>query len=137
MWMSNSLSLGPLHHAALTVSDIERATRFYTNVLGLQLVATFGPKRIFSNGQVMLGIGEANSADPATLRFDEGRVGMDHLSFSVSDRQALEQACQILDAHGVPRGEVTDLGDFGISILAFRDPDNIQLELTAPLLAQA
>lgn len=135
--MSNSLSLGPLHHAALTVSDIERATRFYTNVLGLQLVATFGPKRIFSNGQVMLGIGEANSADPATLRFDEGRVGMDHLSFSVSDRQALEQACQILDAHGVPRGEVTDLGDFGISILAFRDPDNIQLELTAPLLAQA
>jgi catechol 2,3-dioxygenase-like lactoylglutathione lyase family enzyme len=128
-----TLSLGPLHHAALTVSDIERATHFYTNVLGLQLVATFGPKRIFSNGHVMLGIGEATSADPATTQFDERRVGMDHISFGVPSRQELERACQILDAHGVSRGEITDLADFGISILAFRDPDNIQLELTAPL----
>jgi hypothetical protein len=33
---------------------------------------------------------------------------------------------------GVPHGEITDLGDvFGLYILAFRDPDNIQLELTA------
>jgi hypothetical protein len=30
----------------------------------------------------------------------------------------------------VPHGEITDLGDaFGMDILAFRDPDNIQLEL--------
>jgi hypothetical protein len=32
----------------------------------------------------------------------------------------------------IPHGEITDLGDvFGLYILAFRDPDNIQLELTA------
>jgi hypothetical protein len=40
---------------------------------------------------------------------------------------------RVLDAHGVPHGEVTKLGALGIAILAFRDPDNIQLELTAPL----
>ena len=37
-----ALSFGLRHHAALTVSDIERAKRFYTDVPGLQLVATFG-----------------------------------------------------------------------------------------------
>ena len=40
---------------------------------------------------------------------------------------------RILDERGVPREEITDLGaDFGLSILAFCDPDNIQLELTVP-----
>jgi hypothetical protein len=32
----------------------------------------------------------------------------------------------------VPRGEIKDPGEaFGIYVLAFRDPDNVQLELTA------
>ena len=38
----------------------------------------------------------------------------------------------LLDEHGVGHGEVTDLDGLGISILALRDPDNIQIELTAP-----
>jgi len=33
----------------------------------------------------------------------------------------------------VQRGEVRELTSFGICVLAFRDPDNIQLELTSPL----
>jgi len=40
---------------------------------------------------------------------------------------------RVLDGRGVPWGEITDLGEaFGLYILAFRDPDNVQLELTAP-----
>ena len=59
-------------------------------------------------------------------------MGLDHLSFSVASREELERARQLLDERGVPHGEVTDLGEaFGLYILAFRDPDNIQLELTA------
>ena len=39
----------------------------------------------------------------------------------------------MLDARGVPRGEIKDLGAaFGLYVLAFRDPDNVQLELSAP-----
>jgi hypothetical protein len=50
----------------------------------------------------------------------------------VATRADLEHARQLLDDRGVPHGEITDLGDaFGLYILAFRDPDNIQLELTA------
>jgi hypothetical protein len=83
----------------------------------------------------MLGLGP--SPDPAragaTDRFDENRVGLDHLSFSVANRQGLEDAVRLLDEQGISHGAVTDLGPkFGIYILTFRDPDNIQLELTAP-----
>jgi glyoxylase I family protein len=134
--MSDTLGLGPIHHAAITVNNIERTTRFYAEVLGLHLV-DFGPKRILSNGQVMIGIDQATNAEAATLRFDEARVGLDHLSFSVASRADLERAIRALEAHDVPHGEIADLTDFGISILAFRDPDNIQLELTAPLIGSA
>jgi hypothetical protein len=63
-------------------------------------------------------------------RFDENRVGLDHLSLSVTSLTDLDKAMQILDERGIPHGEIKDLGDMGICVLAFRDPDNIQLELS-------
>jgi hypothetical protein len=33
----------------------------------------------------------------------------------------------------VPRGDVRELPGFGIAVLPFRDPDNIQIEITSPL----
>jgi hypothetical protein len=33
----------------------------------------------------------------------------------------------------VPHGAINALDAFGIAVLAFRDPDNIQVELTAAL----
>jgi glyoxylase I family protein len=65
--------------------------------------------------------------------FDEDRVGLDHLSFSVESREALNAAIKVLDERGVKRGEVRELTSFGICVLPFRDPDNIQLELTSPI----
>jgi hypothetical protein len=38
-----------------------------------------------------------------------------------------------MDEWGVTHGEIYDLVPFGIALLPFRDPDGIQLELTAPL----
>jgi glyoxylase I family protein len=55
------------------------------------------------------------------------------VSFSVGSRQELEQAVRLFDDQNVPHGEIKDLGaDLGLYVLAFRDPDNVQLELTAP-----
>lgn len=39
----------------------------------------------------------------------------------------------LFDAKGVAHGEIKPLALFGIAVLAFRDPDAIQVELTAPL----
>jgi hypothetical protein len=45
----------------------------------------------------------------------------------------LEQAARLFDERGVSHGEIEDLtAALGIYVLAFRDPDNIQMELTAP-----
>ena len=126
---------GPVHHLRLTVSDVARSQAFYTEVLGFEHVTDLPSGVFLSNGTVGMGIGP--SPDPARApssdRFDEARIGLDHLSLSVADRAALERAVGLLDERGVPHGEITDLGEgFGIYILAIRDPDNIQLELTAP-----
>lgn len=129
-----TIPTGAVNHITLTVTDLERAREFYSSVLGFQFVMQFGPKYLFSNGSLILALNL--SPDPARAirddRFDENRVGLDHVSFNVGSHELLQQASQILDERGVTRGEIKDLGDLGIYVMAFRDPDNIQLELTAP-----
>lgn len=133
--MDTRINVGGVHHLRLTVSDVERARAFYAGVLGFDVLMELPPGVLLHNGQFLLGLGPAPGpdADSSGDRFDENRVGLDHLSFSVASREDLDEALRILDQHGVPHGEIKDLGpDFGICILAVRDPDNIQLELTAP-----
>ena len=42
--MTSQISPGAVHHIALTVTNVERSCGFYTEVVGLQLVATVDPK---------------------------------------------------------------------------------------------
>lgn len=143
--MAGHIELGDIHHLRLTVTDIERSRRFYTELLGFQ-VAVAAPESdnpksdpsypvlwggiVMTKGAYLLGLRPvAHKGD----RFDEDRVGLDHLSFMVENREALDRAIRLLDERGVPRGEVRELTSFGICVLPFRDPDNIQLELTSPL----
>jgi catechol 2,3-dioxygenase-like lactoylglutathione lyase family enzyme len=139
------IELGPIHHLRLTVTDLGRSRDFYTRVLGFQVVAESPPAGdptaeamahilwggiVMQRGNLLMGL---RPVAPAGDRFDEDRVGLDHLSFSVASPQDLESAAAVLDDQGVPHGEIIELSSFGIYILAFRDPDNIQLELTAPI----
>lgn len=133
--MPNQIAAEAVHHFRFTVSNVDRAVAFYTGVLGFTKVMDLNPGAFLTNGAVGLGLGP--SPDPKRAipndRFDENRVGLDHLSLGVPNREALEDAVRVLDAHAVPHGEIKDLGPaFGIHILAFRDPDNIQIELSAP-----
>jgi glyoxylase I family protein len=56
------------------------------------------------------------------------------VSFNVASLAVLEEAVRMFDEKGIPHGEIKDLSGAGVPIyvLAFRDPDNIQLEFTAP-----
>ena len=133
--MADHIIAQGVHHLRLTVSDVARTVRFYTEVLGFKKLMDLNPGAFLSNGSVGLGIGPHPFPDraPKADRFDENRVGLDHLSFGVESRRALDDAVRILDRHGVPHSEIRDLGEaFGICILIFRDPDNIQLELSGP-----
>jgi glyoxylase I family protein len=143
--MAGLIELGGIHHLRLTVTDIERSRRFYTELLGFNVAAeapaSGDPKSdpsypvlwggvVMARGNYLLGLRPVAAKGDT---FDEDRVGLDHLSFSVESRAALDEAIRLLDERHVPRGEVRELTSFGICVLPFRDPDNIQLELTSPL----
>ena len=133
--MSTQISTGAVHHFTLTVADIKRSTEFYTSFLGFQVVVDFEPRIALSNGSLLLVL--TPPPDPAQAipgdSFNENRIGLDHVSLSVENLTELEEAAAFLDKNGVTRGEIRDLGPgFGIHVMAVRDPDNIQLELTAP-----
>jgi catechol 2,3-dioxygenase-like lactoylglutathione lyase family enzyme len=129
--MAGMITLGPVHHAALRVTQLDRSVEFYANLFGFQVVAELPDVTILSNGTLILGLRDRGST-AAGDRFDEFRVGLDHLSFSVGSREELDRAAHMLEQRDVPHGAIEDMGkELGLYVLAFRDPDNIQLELTA------
>ncbi len=133
--MNKGIATSSVHHLSLTVSDVARAQYFYTTLLGFQNVMDWGPRVLLSNGSVILALGPAPNPEQVISgdQFDENRIGLDHLSFRVASRQDLEHAVQLFDNLNISHGEIKNLGaDLGLYVLAFRDPDNIQLELTAP-----
>jgi glyoxylase I family protein len=128
-----AISTGPVHHVTLTVTDVARSENFYTTTLGFKRAATLGSRSILSNDQFLLVL--TPPPEPARAiagdRFSENRVGLDHLSISVASRAELEAAKAVLEQRGGAKLEVKDLADFKLLVLAFRDPDNIQIELAA------
>jgi glyoxylase I family protein len=133
--MTTPIKTKAVHHLTLTVSDLQRACEFYGEVLGFQVAVDLGYRYIMSNGKALLAISlppDGNKAVNSDL-FNENRIGLDHVSFSVDSRADMEEALALLDQRGVEHGDIRDLGpDLGIYVMAFRDPDNIQLEITAP-----
>jgi catechol 2,3-dioxygenase-like lactoylglutathione lyase family enzyme len=120
-------------HVAITVTDLEYSEAWYTKVLGVPpaLDEDTGPFRhiVFPVGNTLLGL--HGFPDLVTDEpFNERRPGLDHISFGVANRDELVEWAERLDALGIAHGEIVDAG-YG-SGLAFRDPDNIQLELFAP-----
>lgn len=127
-------------HVRLTVTDIERSRAFYDDVFGLpvafevpadaddatreQLAFLYGGV-IYQLGNSLFGLRPVGSD-----AFDEDRVGLDHLSFTVGSTADLEAAVTVLDDLGIVHAGIKDIGV--ASILEFRDPDNIALELFAP-----
>ena len=143
--MTDRIEFGGIHHLRLTVTDVDRSREFYTGVLGFDVAVESPPAddpsaadayKVLWGGVVMIRGGllmGLRPVAPAGDRFDENRVGLDHLSFSVASRADLDAAVRLLDERGVPHGDIRTVAGFGIDVLPFRDPDNIQIELTAPV----
>jgi glyoxylase I family protein len=127
------IATGPVDHLRLTVADTEEARAFFCDVLDFQKLADLPSGVLLTNGSVALGVGPAPRGTAEGDRFDENRVGLDHLSFAVPDRAALEAAAAEMDSRGVMHSEIAEMPEYGMVAMPFRGPGDIALELTAPL----
>jgi glyoxylase I family protein len=125
-----------IHHAALTVSDVERSAAWYQDLLGLQCVMSGDDETVsfrvladFDSGLV-LGVRQYHERAGTGDQFDEFRVGLDHLALQVGTRADLEAWETELSRRSItftPIAE-TPIG----TLIVFRDPDGIQLEFWLP-----
>ena len=122
-------------HVAVTVSDLDRSTQWYSRLFGSDPVldedeqgGTFHHTVWALDGGQLFGI--HLHTQPAAGAFDERSVGLDHVSFTCADRGELQKWASRLDELGVENGGVID-AHYG-SGLSFRDPDGIALEFFAP-----
>lgn len=122
-----------IHHISITVTDIERSVPWYSDVLGLtklmdeQHPDDAGYAVVLGKPDFSFCIGLHTHPTNAGERFSEVRTGLDHVSFTVSNRGELDAWERRLTELGVEHSPVKDRG--GYAVLVFRDPDNIQLEL--------
>ena len=140
-----SLSTGPsttgFDHFAPTVSDAEASAAWYAEVFGLErLPATVAHHGDGSAGyaillrdpqtNVLIGVHQHDQSHDGP--FDERCPGLDHMAWGVASRVELERWAQWLDVLHVAHSGITDIrGHRSYSVIVFRDPDNIQLELIA------
>lgn len=127
---STEPTLGPVNHMALTVTDLRRSERWYTDALGLIRV----------DGEVA----DDGSGHVTLLHPDGGWVvalssdatpGIQHTAFTCTDRGALVQWHEALPGRGIAPGSITD-APYG-SGFVLRDPDGLEVELFAPAAGPA
>lgn len=115
-------------HVHLKVSDIERALRFYRDVLGFEVVAQYGDQAVFISAggyhhHIGLNTWESKGGSPPP----PGTTGLYHVAIRYPDRQALANAVKAVVEAGIP---LSGASDHGVSeAIYLRDPDDNGIEL--------
>ena len=119
-------------HYALTVSNLQRSIEWYERLFESPPVGVMEEDsfRAALWSEPMFAIHENQHQLEGDV-FDEFRIGLDHIAFGCASREEIESWPARLDALGIEHGEILDR-PYG-SGLAFRDPDNIQLEFFLPM----
>ena len=125
----------PIAHVAVTVTDLDRSTRWYGELLAAEPVLDEDEEAggfhhtvfLLDGGQLF---GLHTHPRGAGGGFDEHRTGLDHVAFACRDRSALEDWAARLDELGIAHGAIKE-AHYGSGI-SFRDPDGIALEFFAP-----
>jgi glyoxylase I family protein len=120
-----------LHHAAIICSDYPRSKRFYTEVLGLQVLAEHY-REARSSYKLDLALPDGSQielfsfpAAPPRPSYPEAQ-GLRHLAFAVEDVDACKRR---LEAQGVTVEPVRVDEYTGRRFTFFADPDGLPLEL--------
>jgi len=115
-------------HVHLKVADLERALKFYRDVLGFELTQSFGRQAAFLSAggyhhHIGLNIWESAGGPPPP----PGTTGLYHLAIVYPTRASLADALRRVLAAGI---ELDGASDHGVSeALYLRDPDGNGIEL--------
>ena len=115
-------------HVHLKVSDLERALRFYRDVLGFEVTQQMGDQAAFISAggyhhHLGLNTWESKGGPPPP----RGTTGLYHVAIRYPDRKALAKAVKRLLDAGV---RLDGASDHGVSVaLYLRDPDENGIEL--------
>ena len=125
------MRISRIHHAAIICSDYERSKRFYTEVLGLRLVAeVFRAERRSYKLDLALPDGSQlelfSFPDPPARPSYPEACGLRHLAFEVPD---LDSCVADLQGKGVVVEPVRVDEYTGRRFTFFADPDGLPLEL--------
>ncbi len=127
----NRTSFSRISHVSFSVRDLAVSVGWYKAVLGLQELD-------FVEGDGWMGVLLIHDPSKTILEcqchqanrgeaFDPRRPGLDHIGFKVDSRQALEDWQEHFIRLSVDHTPIVDR-EYG-SVLTFRDPDGIQLEM--------
>jgi catechol 2,3-dioxygenase-like lactoylglutathione lyase family enzyme len=133
-----------LHHIALTVTDLDASIAWYEEVFDIKFQLEEphqgGTGKVLADEAWQLVLVLHRHDTNGRELFVETRTGLDHVGLAVPSRADLEAWQAHLERLGVERAAAADrprtqapIRDrpYG-SVLTFRDPDNIQLEIFAP-----
>lgn len=123
-----ALQVRGVHHITLTVSDVARSTQFYEKILGVTAFPGDNQQRCMSCGNFLLALQLPSKYGRPNDRFDENRLGLDHLALAVESRAQLETLITTLAELGARTAGIEFDPDGQGEYVCFRDPDNIQVE---------
>jgi catechol 2,3-dioxygenase len=115
-------------HVHLKVADLDRALKFYCDVLGFELMQRYGTQAAFVSAggyhhHIGLNTWESEGGKPPPA----GATGLYHLAILYPTRTDLADALRRLLAHGI---RLDGASDHGVSeALYLRDPDENGIEL--------
>jgi glyoxylase I family protein len=127
---SNQLNLKKIHHAAIICSDYQVSKDFYTNVLGLKILAeNYRAERDSFKLDLQVGDNQIelfSFPQPPKRVSNPEAAGLRHLAFEVTN---IDEWVNKLSAHNV-EVEPVRVDEFtGKKFTFFRDPDGLPLEV--------
>lgn len=124
------MKLNKVHHIAVICSDYGRSLDFYTNVLGLRVIAeNYRKERRSYKTDLALGddyvIELFSFPDPPKRLTHPEAAGLRHLAFEVDN---IDEAIAELDAKAVGHEDIRTDEYTGKRFVFFNDPDGLPIE---------
>jgi catechol 2,3-dioxygenase len=131
--VSTPIKVKKLGHFVYEVSDIERSTKFWTEILGFHFSDRNEPGMVFLHNATDHHSIALVPSKHKQLAGPESGLRVHHLAMEVDSAETLLRAREFLREHGVPITYEGRRGPGGNIGLEFKDPDGYTFEIYADM----